>query len=66
MIIFNTHFFVNILYTFGVCIIPFFSTKPDGTGIGLSLSRQIMRLHNGTIRLLHSDDRQTIFSLLFK
>jgi signal transduction histidine kinase len=46
--------------------IPFFSTKPDGTGIGLSLSRQIMRLHNGTIRLLRSDDRQTVFSLLFK
>ena len=46
--------------------IPFFSTKPDGTGIGLSLSRQIMRLHNGSIRLLRSDDRQTIFSLLFK
>ena len=46
--------------------IPFFSTKPDGTGIGLSLSRQIMRLHNGSIRLLRSDDCQTIFSLLFK
>lgn len=46
--------------------IPFFSTKPDGTGIGLSLSRQIMRLHNGSIRLLRSDDKQTVFSLLFK
>ena len=46
--------------------IPFFSTKPDGTGIGLSLSRQIMRLHNGTIRLTRSDERQTVFTLIFK
>ena len=46
--------------------IPFFSTKPDGTGIGLSLSRQIMRLHNGTIRLTRSDERLTIFTLIFK
>lgn len=31
--------------------IPFFTTKPKGSGIGLSLSRQIMKLHNGTIRV---------------
>ncbi|MBN2213013.1 MAG: hypothetical protein JW723_02110 [Bacteroidales bacterium] len=31
--------------------IPFYTTKEKGSGIGLSLSRQIMRLHNGTISL---------------
>ncbi len=29
--------------------VPFYTTKTDGSGIGLSLSRQIMRLHNGTV-----------------
>lgn len=46
--------------------IPFFTTKVEGTGIGLSLSRQIMRLHNGLLRLSHSDEKQTIFTLIFK
>ena len=32
--------------------IPFFSTKPQGNGIGLSISRQIMRLSQGHLRLL--------------
>ena len=46
--------------------VPFYTTKPEGTGIGLSLSRQIMRLHNGTLSLVRSDDNATIFKLLFK
>ena len=46
--------------------IPFFTTKQEGTGIGLSLSRQIMRLHNGTLSLTRSDARQTVFTLIFK
>lgn len=46
--------------------VPFYTTKQNGTGIGLSLSRQIMRLHNGTIRLAKSDEKQTIFTLYFK
>jgi nitrogen fixation/metabolism regulation signal transduction histidine kinase len=32
--------------------VPFFSTKPEGSGIGLSLSKQIMRLSGGTLSLL--------------
>ena len=46
--------------------VPFYTTKQDGTGIGLSLSRQIMRMHNGTISLTRSDENGTIFTLLFR
>ena len=46
--------------------VPFFTTKQEGTGIGLSLSRQIMRMHNGTLSLTCSDNKGTIFTLLFK
>ena len=46
--------------------VPFFTTKQEGTGIGLSLSRQIMRLHNGTLSLTRSDAKETVFTLTFK
>lgn len=46
--------------------VPFYTTKQTGTGIGLSISRQIMRMHNGTIRLTRSDDAVTTFTLIFK
>ena len=46
--------------------VPFFTTKQEGTGIGLSLSRQIMRLHNGTLSLTRSDAQSTVFTLIFK
>lgn len=46
--------------------IPFFTTKQDGSGIGLSLSRQIMRMHGGTLRLSRSDAEATVFTLIFK
>lgn len=45
--------------------IPFFTTKKRGSGIGLSLSRQIMRLHKGTIQFHSSPEEGTIFSLVF-
>lgn len=46
--------------------VPFFTTKKEGSGIGLSISRQIMRNHNGTISLLRSDVNQTVFELRFR
>lgn len=46
--------------------VPFYTTKPNGTGIGLSLSRQIMVKHNGSLQLEQSDDNLTIFTLTFK
>jgi two-component system nitrogen regulation sensor histidine kinase NtrY len=45
--------------------IPFFTTKEHGSGIGLSLARQIMRLHNGTISVSSKPGIETIFSLTF-
>ena len=46
--------------------VPFYTTKPNGTGIGLSLSRQIMVRHNGILNLEQSDNQMTVFSLVFK
>lgn len=46
--------------------VPFYTTKPSGSGIGLSISRQIMRLHNGSIRLTRSDGERTTFTLTFR
>ncbi len=44
--------------------IPFFTTKKSGSGIGLSLSRQIMRLHKGNITAV-SEPGKTRFTLKF-
>ena len=46
--------------------IPFYTTKKEGSGIGLSISRQIMRNHNGCIELVRSDAHQTVFELRFR
>lgn len=45
--------------------IPFFTTKKAGSGIGLSISRQIMRQHKGTITVRSSPEEGTEFSLQF-
>ena len=45
--------------------IPFFTTKKEGSGIGLSISRQIMRNHGGSIELVQSDFSQTVFEIRF-
>ncbi|MDX2413980.1 MAG: HAMP domain-containing sensor histidine kinase [Bacteroidales bacterium] len=45
--------------------IPFFTTREKGSGIGLSLSRQIMRLHNGTISVESKENKGSTFTLRF-
>jgi signal transduction histidine kinase len=45
--------------------IPFFTTKKNGSGIGLSLCKQIVMLHKGTIQVHSMDGKGTVFSLQF-
>jgi nitrogen fixation/metabolism regulation signal transduction histidine kinase len=45
--------------------VPFFTTKEHGSGIGLSLSRQIMKLHGGSISVFSRPGIETVFSLIF-
>lgn len=45
--------------------VPFFSTKKSGSGIGLSLCKQIIMLHRGTIQLKSKEGVGTSFSLRF-
>ncbi len=45
--------------------IPFFSTKKQGSGIGLSLCKQIMMLHRGNIQVQSVEGEGTVFTLRF-
>ncbi|MBC8154215.1 MAG: PAS domain-containing protein [Bacteroidetes bacterium] len=45
--------------------IPFFTTKKTGSGIGLSLSRQIMQLHGGQLTVVSSPGQGSTFTLVF-
>ena len=45
--------------------VPFFTTKPTGSGIGLSISRQIMKQSGGSIELIPSGNATTLFRLKF-
>jgi signal transduction histidine kinase len=45
--------------------VPFFSTKQGGSGIGLSLCRQIINRHNGTISVVSELDVKTVFTIKF-
>ncbi len=45
--------------------IPFYTTKKDGSGIGLALSRQIMQLHHGSLSVRSEPDIFTVFTLKF-
>ena len=43
--------------------VPFYTTKEEGSGIGLSLSRQIMRVHKGRISVQSAVGEGTVFTL---
>jgi two-component system, NtrC family, nitrogen regulation sensor histidine kinase NtrY len=45
--------------------VPFYTTKRTGSGIGLSLSRQIMQMHNGSLSVESEPDVRTVFTLRF-
>ena len=44
--------------------VPFFTTKNEGTGIGLSIARQIMRAHGGNLKVSSIPDIETVFTLV--
>ena len=45
--------------------VPFFTTRENGSGIGLSLSRQIMRLHGGSLQVRSIPGKETVFCMIF-
>ena len=45
--------------------VPFFTTRKNGSGIGLSISKQIMRVHGGNLKVRSAPDKETVFCLSF-
>lgn len=43
--------------------VPFFTTKKEGTGIGLSIARQILRAHGGNLKVSSIPGKETVFTL---
>jgi nitrogen fixation/metabolism regulation signal transduction histidine kinase len=44
--------------------VPFFTTRENGNGIGLSISRQLVRLNNGILKVKSTPNKETVFSLI--
>ena len=45
--------------------VPFFTTRQNGSGIGLSISRQIMRVHGGNLKVRSVPGKETVFCMSF-
>ena len=57
--------FIVVAFPISKIFIPFFTTKKRGSGIGLSLSRQIMRKHQGVLAVKTKMDEGTEFMMRF-
>lgn len=44
---------------------PFFTTKKEGTGLGLNITKEILKLHGGSLRFSKNADRGSTFQLVF-